>query len=82
MNSYVFRYRKKYLWSKIKNVSGHKLEGDTMVLYLSNGGIRTIREWSKYEVNLGADWVLYTKNNMEKESGVNLKLAVQEPDSR
>jgi hypothetical protein len=76
MKSYIFKYRKNLIWHKIKNVIGHKLEGNLMVIYLSNGGLRTIKNWDLHEMELGQDWVLWHKNEIEKQTGTNIKLAV------
>lgn len=68
-------------WKSIL-VAGHGLdkigEGDidnkTMVLYLKDGSLMTIRDWQSCELKLGTDWVIATKKNMEAESGQNVKL--------
>jgi len=49
---------------------------DRMVLYFKNGALRTISDWFGCELKLETDWVLFTKNKMEKESGQDVKLAV------
>ena len=38
---------------------------DKMTLYLPNGGIREIKNWSECECRLGADWFVETKKEME-----------------
>ncbi|MEY2859112.1 MAG: hypothetical protein RLZZ74_3425 [Cyanobacteriota bacterium] len=73
---YIFKYRKKFLWKKIE-VIGHKLEGNTMALYLENGGIQTIPNWDQYSLKLGVDWVIAVKENMESQTGTDIKLAVK-----
>ena len=47
-----------------------------MQLFFSNGSIMEIKDWNKCEIFLGADWVIYTKNQMERETGQNIKLNV------
>ena len=47
-----------------------------MVLYFPNGSLKTIALWENCELELGTDWVLFTKNRMEKESGQDIKLNV------
>jgi len=72
---YIFKYRRKYFWKKIA-VIGHKLEDQTMVLYMENGGLYTIPKWSECSLQLGVDWVLAVKSNMESQTGADIKLAV------
>lgn len=76
MSSYIFQYRKRLLWKSIK-ASGHKYYSDMnrMDVYHTDGSITSIAEWSKYDLKLGTDWVLFTKKQMEKESGQQVKLA-------
>ena len=47
-----------------------------MVLYFKNGAIQTISNWNNCEIKLDTDWVLFTKNKMEKQTGQDIKLAV------
>jgi hypothetical protein len=49
---------------------------DRMILYFKDGSLKTIASWSDCELRLGTDWVLFTKNRMERESGQDVKLAV------
>ena len=72
---YIFKYRKGYFWAK-KRVVGHALitELDRMDLYLKDGSIYSIGQWGKYDLQLGTDWVLFTKKKMEEESGQDIKL--------
>lgn len=77
---YKFRYRRLKglkLWHTLKNVSGHKLENNLMVIYFADGSLRTIANWSECELSLDVDWVLSTKRQMERESGLDIKLAVE-----
>lgn len=73
---YIFKYRRKFLWKKIE-VIGHKLEGETMVLYKEDGGIHTIPRCHDCSLKLGLDWVLAVKENMESQTGTDIKLAVK-----
>lgn len=78
MQRYVFAY-KKYAWLPWKKVTvvGHRLEEHgTMTLYKEDGGLETIPNWPQYAVKLGADWALAVKKNMEKESGVDVKVNI------
>ena len=47
-----------------------------MILFFEDGSLRTISDWENCELKLGTDWVLFTKKNMEKESGQNINLDV------
>ncbi len=49
---------------------------DKMVLYFPDGSIREIKEWSKCEVRLGIDWVLFTKKRIEKAIGQPIELNI------
>jgi len=77
MNSYKFKYRKFLIKHTIEAI-GHKHlpELNRMDVFHVNGSITSIANWSKYDLFLGADWVLYTKKQMEKESGQKVDLTV------
>lgn len=47
-----------------------------MVLYFKNGSLMTVSNWQDCEIKLDTDWVLFTKKKMERESGQDVKLAV------
>ena len=72
MNSpnYIFRW-KHYLFFSKESVTGHKYVEDQnkMILYLPNGGIREIANWSQCECKLGLDWVLAVKEQINSEAG-------------
>jgi len=70
MNGYVLRWKRFLFWQK-KKVCGHAYDKDTdkMVLYLMDGSIREIKKFHNCELALGIDWVLVTKQDMEKASG-------------
>lgn len=74
---YVFYYKKYFFWRKI-NVIGHKLdeEKNMMVLHTDGGGLQTIINWNKYSMKLKKDWVLAVKENLEKQTGIDVKLSV------
>jgi hypothetical protein len=79
MQSYCFSY-KKFLWfKKLTKCIGHRLDEkqDKMVIFFQDGSLREICNWSKCEIRLGADWVLWTKTQMEKESGTSVKMNVE-----
>jgi len=75
---YKFNYKKKWFWKSVK-VIGHSLnkELNRMDLYLPDGSLISLSNWNQYDFNLGVDWVLSTKNRMEKESGQPVQLNVQ-----
>ena len=74
---YIFKFKKKWFWKSIK-VIGHNLQPELnrMDLFLEDGGVYSIGEWSKYDLRLGTDWVAHTKKQMEAESGQDIKLNV------
>jgi len=76
-NTYKFKYRKRGLWKCVKSI-GHKLhpELDRMDIYHEDGAITSISQWSKYDLRLGTDWVLFTKKQLEKEAGQKVELSV------
>lgn len=76
--TYIFKFKRWFIWKKVK-VIGHRTDKDLnrMDLYLPDGSIYSIPEWSKCSLYLGKDWLLFTKNQMEKESGQPIKLAVE-----
>ena len=42
--------------------------------FFKDGSIISLSEWSKYDLKLGQDWLLRTKKDMERESGLDIKL--------
>lgn len=75
--NYVFKYRRKIITKKLKAV-GHKYLADLnrMDVFHENGSITSIPKWSDCYLFLGTDWVLYTKKQMEKESGQQISLNI------
>lgn len=65
-------------WHKAGPAIGHSLDKnqDKMVVYFEDGGICEIAKWAECEVRLGTDWVLATKDQMEKEANQPVKLNV------
>ena len=76
MNSYKFKFRK-FLFKKSISAVGHKYQAELnrMDVFHVDGSITSLASWSKYDLFLGTDWVLYTKKQMEKESGQKIELA-------
>ena len=79
MKEYVFKYRRigKWMWSSV-TVTGHQYSpaNDKISLFLKDGSIHELPKFSELEIKLGTDWVLVTKEMMEKESGQDIKLNV------
>jgi hypothetical protein len=67
---YKFSYRRKWFWKSIE-VIGHKYEEkqDKMFLFMKDGGIQEIKNWSNCECKLGTDWYKITLNQMETSVG-------------
>lgn len=77
MESYQFRYKKKFFWKKIQ-ARGHKYHEsvDRMDVFHTDGSVTSIPKWSNFYLRLGKDWVIFTQNKMQNESGQNIKLNV------
>lgn len=74
--SYTLKYKRKFFWETIKNVIGHNLdstEHDRYVIYKKDE-ILTIPKWSECSLKLGSDFMLFQKNEMEKEANQDIKL--------
>ena len=71
----VGRFR---LLEKAKNLIAHSYDKDQnkMLLFFENGSIREIADWTNCEFFLGTDWVLWTKDQMEKEANQPVRLNV------
>jgi len=67
---YIFKYRRKWFWKKIKNVKGHDYnkENDWMIIYFDEG-LRTIKKWSDCELELGSDWFRSQLKKAEQKAG-------------
>jgi len=74
---YCFKYKRKFFKKTIIAV-GHKYlsEMDRMDVYHENGSITSIPKWHECYLFLETDWVLFTKKQMEKESGQQINLNV------
>ena len=75
MAKYKFRYKRKFGW-KVKEVIGHRFDEklNRMDLFLLDGSIYSIGNWSDYDMLLDKTWVEATKVNMEKEAKTNIVL--------
>ena len=74
---YVFKFKRRLFWKKIKVVGHNYLEKqDKMCLYMQDGSIKEIKEWTKCEVELGVDWVNAVKSKMEQKAGANVPVNV------
>jgi len=75
--TYFFKWRKSgSIFYKKEKVRGHRFEEkqNKMILYLEKGEIKEIAKWTDHECFLGLDWILFTEENMKKESGQNVKI--------
>ena len=62
--------------TKIKAM-GHRHDEklDRMDVFLAeSAGIKSIGEWSKCDLHLGRDFILFQKEQLEKETGQNVKV--------
>jgi hypothetical protein len=77
MNSYKFKYKKGWFYKTIQ-ASGHKYYQDLnrMDIFHIDGSITSIGEWDKCDLKLGQDWLLFTKKDMEKQSGQKIDLTI------
>jgi hypothetical protein len=75
--TYKILYRKRFFWKSI-TVIGHRLDKELnrMDFYIPDGSIVSLTKWDRYDMRLGLDWVLFTKKQMEKESGQQIPLNV------
>jgi len=66
-------------WTKLKDLIGHQYEEkqNKIVFYFKDGSLQEVARWDDCEIFLGTDWVLWTKNRMEKESQQTIKLNVE-----
>ncbi len=79
MASYLFKFKKsRSLFWKKRVVIGHKftLDTDRMTFYYPNG-IEEIAQWSQYNCVLGSDFMLATKESMEKEANIKVNTIVR-----
>lgn len=67
---YRFRYRRR-LFFRTVSVIGHTYdkEMDRLSLLLNDGGVKEIAKWSSCDCELGTDWVLAKKKDMEIAAG-------------
>lgn len=77
MNTYKFRYKRfnKWFWKEVV-VMWHRYDptSDHMDIGMPDGTIKSIGSWKFYDLELGKDWIAFTKAIMEEESGVDVKL--------
>ena len=82
MSTYKVKWKRRWwmpYWNVTKKLRGHQYikEADRMVFYFENGSQQEIVSWSKCEVILGTDWVLATKEYMEKQANQAVALNVK-----
>ena len=76
--TYKFHYRRRLqLLFRTFTVVGHSYnkDMDRMMLYLPDGGVHEICQWSWCDARLGQDWVLAMKKDMEKKAGQSIPVA-------
>ncbi len=68
--TYKFRFKRRFFWHAY-DIAGHRYEQplDKMCLYFPDGGLLEIPQWSACHVQLGPDWVLAVKKDMEAKAG-------------
>lgn len=72
---YKFKFRRRLFFRSIIVVGhGFNQNLDRMMLYLPDGGIREIHEWSKCDCKLGIDWVLAKQKDMEEKSAQSIAI--------
>ena len=75
--TYKFKFRKhgSWFWHSYQ-VRGHhwQKDGNRMDLFLLDGSVLSVGDWDKCDLKLGPDWVLATKENMEEQTGTDIKL--------
>lgn len=78
MNTYSARWKRKLVWRKEKFLIGHRYDKDQnkMIFYYQNGSIKEVAKWTECAIKLGVDWVLWTKEQMEREANTAVKLNV------
>jgi hypothetical protein len=76
--TYKFKWKRRVFWKTYKKCIGHKYYSDMnrMDIFFENGSIKSIPNWSSCYLKLDTDWVLFTKKQMEDESGQDIKLKV------
>lgn len=72
---YKFKYKRRFFWKTIK-VDGHRIDDkqNRMDLFMADGSILSLCNWSQYDLRLGADWVIRQKKDMEKQAGQKIQL--------
>lgn len=77
MKKYKFKFKRFLFWKSITAIGHSYLKDmDRMDIFDELGGVISLSKWSSYDLKLGADWVLATKEKMESESGQNITLGV------
>lgn len=62
--------------SKKEIIQINKKPQNAMILYYEDGSIERISNWNNYDLRLEKDWVLVTKQSMEKEIGQDIRLNI------
>lgn len=72
---YKFKYKRRFFWRSLK-IDGHRLDDklNRMDLFMPDGSVLSLGNWSECDLRLGADWVIRQKKDMEKQAGQDVKL--------
>ena len=73
--NYIFKYKRKLFWRQI-NACGHRYveEMNRMDVFKEDKTLFSIPKWSECYLDLVKDWLLATKEQIEKESGQKVSL--------
>ena len=73
--TYTFQYKRGFFWKTLRKAKGHnyQTDSDRMDVYFGDK-IIWLSKWSECDQKLGADFILFQKENMETESGQNIKI--------
>lgn len=73
--TYTFKYKRGFFWKTLRKTKGHDYQEsqDKMDVFFGDK-IMSISKWSECDLKLGADFILFQKENMERESGQDIKI--------
>lgn len=68
---YIFKYKRRFVYKKIKEVIGHSYDIDTDRMdVFKKDMVISIPKWSECQLELGSDFLLFEKQNINAEAGV------------
>lgn len=73
---YNLKFKRFLFWKTLKNLKGHQLcaELDRLDVFLADGSLLSIPQWSKCYLKLGPDFFLHQKQHLESVTGQDLKI--------